>query len=145
VELRGSHYNTKAQVGQLEALLRQLPSLTTPPPPAPGRRKPRSARRLQEDQVEQLIAGYQAGATVYDLGDRFGIERRTVSAILHRHQVPMRRRGLTAEQIEEAVQLYESGWSLARIGERLGVYPTTVLARLRERGVRMRDTRGRER
>jgi hypothetical protein len=41
--------------------------------------------------------------------------------------------------------LYREGWSLARIGERMGVDPTTVLARLPERGVRMRDTHGRER
>ena len=83
--------------------------------------------------------------TVYQLGDRFGIDRRTVSQILHRHGVPMRRRGLSPEQIDEAVQLYDGGWSLAWIGERLGVNPSTVLARLRERGVRMRDTHGRVR
>ena len=28
---------------------------------------------------------------MYELGDRFGIERRTVSNIVHRHEVPMRR------------------------------------------------------
>jgi DNA-binding CsgD family transcriptional regulator len=83
--------------------------------------------------------------TVYQLGDRFGIDRRTVSQILHRHGVPMRRRGLSPEQIDEAVQLYDGGWSLAWIGERMGVIPSTVLARLRERGVRMRDTHGRVR
>jgi hypothetical protein len=145
VEPRGWHYNPKVLVSQLEALIRKLPDSAAPPPPAPERRRPGTARRLQADEVEQLIAGYRAGATVYELGDRFGIERRTVSVILHRHQVPMRRRGLSSEQIDEAVRLYEEGWSLARIGERLGVYPTTVLARLRERGVKMRDTRGRER
>ncbi|MGH3390303.1 MAG: hypothetical protein ACRDOO_15650 [Actinomadura sp.] len=69
-------------------------------------RKPRRARQLDEEQVRWLIEGYQAGATVYELGNRFGINRKTVSEILHRHQVPMRRRGLSTEQISEAARLY---------------------------------------
>jgi hypothetical protein len=59
------------------------------------RPKPRRARQLDADQVQELIAGYQAGATGYELGDRFSVERRTVSNILKRHDVPMRRRGLS--------------------------------------------------
>ena len=104
-----------------------------------------SARQLESQQVQELISGYQAGATVYQLGEQFGVDRRTVSAILHRHGVPMRSRGLSPDQIDEAAQFYREGWPLARIGKRMGVDPTTVLARLRERGVRMRDTQGRER
>jgi site-specific DNA recombinase len=106
---------------------------------------PDTARQLKDDQVQQLIAGYLAGATVYQLGTRFGIERRTVSNILHRKNVPMRRRGLSPDQVDEAVRLYEDGWSLARIGVRMRVDPTTVLARLREQGVRTRDPQGRAR
>jgi hypothetical protein len=79
------------------------------------------------------------------LGDQFGINRRTVSIILHRNGVEMRRRGLSLEQVDEAVRLYEAGWSLARIGERMGVDATTVLNRLRDRGVKTRDAQGRER
>jgi hypothetical protein len=49
----------------------------------------------RRDQIEHLIADYQSVSTVYELGDRFGIERRTVSNILDRHGVPMRCRGLS--------------------------------------------------
>lgn len=42
-----------------------------------------------------LIAGYESGSTVYELAEVFGIDRRTASAILHRHDVAMRRRGCT--------------------------------------------------
>jgi predicted HTH domain antitoxin len=145
VDLGRRYYNTKTQVSELEALLRKLPDPTQPLHRAPKRRIPGTAKQLDAGQVETLIAGYQAGATVYELGDRFSIDRRTVSQILHRHDVPMRRRGLSPEQTDEAVHLYEEGWSLARIGEWMGVDPTTVLNRLRERGVRMRDVHGRER
>jgi hypothetical protein len=96
---------------------------------------PGRAKQLDARQVQELIDGYQAGATVYELGNRFGISRQTVGKILHRHDVRMRGRGLPPEQIDEAVRLYEGGWSLARIGDHMAVDPTTVLNRLRERGV----------
>jgi hypothetical protein len=57
---------------------------------------------------------------VYELGDQFGIERRTVSNILQRQDVPMRRRGLSPDQVDHAIHLYNLGWSLARVGQHLG-------------------------
>jgi Mn-dependent DtxR family transcriptional regulator len=145
VDLGGSYYNSKVQVSALESLIRKLPSLDAPVKPSPKRPKPGRARQLDGEQLQRLIEGYQAGATVYELGKRFRISRQTVGKILKCEGVTMRRRGLSPEQVDEAVRLYESGWSLARIGERMNVDPTTVLNRLRERGVRMRDTQGRER
>jgi hypothetical protein len=79
VDLGGTYYNTKPQAEALETLLQQLPDPTAPAPPPVDRPKPRRARQLDANQVQELIAGYQAGATVYKLGDRFGIDRRTVS------------------------------------------------------------------
>lgn len=84
VDLGGAYSNTNAQVEALEALLRKLPDSTTPAPPPVDRPKPGRARQLDADQIQELITGYQAGATVYELGAWFGIERRTVSNILHR-------------------------------------------------------------
>ena len=101
--------------------------------------------RLDDAQTQQLIDSYQAGSTIYQLADQFDIERRTVSAILHRHDVPMRRRGLTDDQINDAKRLYQQGWSLARIGNHMNVTADTVRARLLERDVTMRDTQGRPR
>ncbi|WP_143446575.1 hypothetical protein [Kibdelosporangium aridum] len=141
---RGGHYNTRRLVSKLEALLKKLPTASAPPRSPRRGRRPGTAKQLDTVQLQKLIKGYLAGATVYQLGAEFGIDRRTVSQILHRHNVPMRRRGLTPEQIDDAVRLYESGWSLARIGERMAVDPTTVHNRLRERGVRTRGPLGRD-
>jgi DNA-directed RNA polymerase specialized sigma24 family protein len=105
----------------------------------------RTMPRLKADEVQQLVAGYVAGATVYELGAQFKIDRKTVSRTLHRHQVPMRMVGLSAEQVDEAVKLYEAGWSTGRIGERMRVDARTVHRRLQDRGVRLRDVHGRER
>lgn len=143
MDVGGAYYNIKHQVDALETLRRKLPDPTTPAPPPADRPKPRRARQLGSDQVRELIAGYESGETVYRLGGRFGIERRTVSEILHRHNVPMRRRGLSVEQIDDVVHLYNLGWSLARVGQHLGVDPTTVLTKLRQRGVPTRDAHGR--
>lgn len=144
VDLR-AYYNTKTQVRALESLLRKLPSLDAPVKPSPDRTRPSRARQLDDDQTKLLTEGYQAGATVYELGDQFGISRQTVGKLLKRHGVTMRRQGLTPEQIDEAERLYEAGWSLARLGEQMSVDPTTVLNRLRARGVRTRDSHGRTR
>ncbi|MFK0244152.1 helix-turn-helix domain containing protein [Amycolatopsis azurea] len=82
---------------------------------------------------------------MYELVGRFGVERRTVSTILHRHGVPMLRRGLSPEQVDDAIHLYKLGWSLARVGDHLGVNHTTVLNKLRERAIPTRDSHGRPR
>jgi len=92
-----------------------------------------------------MAARYAQGATVYELAEEFGIERRTVSARLKGAGVSMRRRPATAEQVAEMVRLYESGQSLLKVGQHLGFDAKTVRARLLERGVVMRDSHGRER
>jgi hypothetical protein len=84
-----------------------------------------------------------ARATTYELDARFGIDRRAVSNILHRHGTDAPTRPLP--QAVDAIHLYNLGWSLAPVGEHLNVEHTTVLAELRERGIPTRDTHGRPR
>jgi transposase len=109
VEVREAYYNPKDQVKALEQLREKLPSLDTLLPTTAKRDRPRRARQLSAEQIQELIASYQSGSTVYELGAQFGIERRTVSTILHRHGVPMRRRGLSPEQVDHAIHLYNLG------------------------------------
>ena len=99
-------------------------------------------RQSDADQVQELIVGYQAG-TVYELAQQFGIDRKTVSWTLHRHQVPMRRRGLSPGQIEEAVQLRAEGWSTYKISIKMGTDQRTIRRRLAGRGCERGDTDGR--
>jgi hypothetical protein len=141
----GSECQLPTSAGTRTASREKLPSLDTPQPTPAKRGRPRRARQLGSDEIQQLIAGYRSGSTVYELAEVFGIERRTVSAILHRHDVPMRRLGLTDDQVEDAERLYHQGWSLSRISDRIDVAADTVRKRLLERGVTMRDTNGRPR
>jgi predicted DNA-binding protein YlxM (UPF0122 family) len=96
-------------------------------------------------QLADLVAGYESGATVYELAVRFKIHRQTVSQHLHRQGVKVRNQGLDDHQIESAIQLYERGWSLAHIAERYQVHASTVWRMFQARGIRMRDTHGRAR
>jgi hypothetical protein len=101
-------------------------------------------RRLTKPQQAELVERYRSGDLMTELAKRFEIDRRTVSAILKRHEVPTRPQGLSVEQVQDAVLMYAQGNSLAVIGSKLGVDTRTVDHRLQGQGVQMRDTRGRK-
>jgi hypothetical protein len=102
-------------------------------------------RRLRPDAIDQLVAGYQAGSTVYQLADQFRIHPSTVSKVLERQGVPRRNRPLSPAQITQAAELYATGQSLVRVGKQLGCDGSTARLALIKAGVQMRDCQGRER
>jgi hypothetical protein len=102
-------------------------------------------RRLRPTQVEELVIGYKTGSTVYQLAERFRINRGTVSKLLEREGVARRGRPLSPAHVEQATELYATGLSLVNVGKQLGCDGSTVHLALRKAGVRMRDTHRRER
>lgn len=82
---------------------------------------------------------YQGGAQVKDLAERFGVHRVTITTLLRRQGVTLRKPGLTTDQIAAACRLYRSGWSVSRLGAKLGVDGTTVWRALITAGVIMRS------
>lgn len=78
-------------------------------------------RRLRDDQVDDLVAGYKRGFTVYQLADEFRINRETASLLLRRQGVAIRHRSLGPEQVAQASKLYVDGLSLARVADAMGV------------------------
>jgi len=97
----------------------------------------RPQKYLDRDEIDHLIAEYRAGSTIYELAERFGCHRQTVSRHLKAHGVQMRLRPLTEEQIQEVVRLYESGLSLQGIGDQIGACKSTVRSKLVERGTKL--------
>jgi DNA-binding MarR family transcriptional regulator len=89
-------------------------------------------------EVEELIKAYERKASIKELAARFGVHRLTVTALLLRHGVELRRAGLTPDEVSAAALLYRHGWSLARLGSRFGVDPSTVWRALRAEGMGMR-------
>jgi hypothetical protein len=124
-----------------ESMLR-LRVKASSPRPAGGPKRPRqNQRHLRESEVEELIKEYEEGAMVKELAQRFSIHRLTVTAILRRHGVKLRRAGIAPEEVPAAARLYRQGWSLPRLGERYGVDTSTVRRALRIAGVVMRPHR----
>jgi len=85
---------------------------------------------------------YESGLSVYQLADKFGCHRSTVSQHLKLQGVKMRKRPLSEIQIDEAIRLYESGLSCAKVGKIIGADTGTIHRRLRERGVVLRGAHG---
>jgi DNA-binding CsgD family transcriptional regulator len=82
--------------------------------------------RLQQPEIEELLAQYQAGATIYELAAQFGIHRETVSNLLKRNGVRTRNRPLSPAQISEAIAPYQKAKSIAAVGASIGCDGNTV-------------------
>jgi transposase-like protein len=109
--------------------------------PQPTRR---DARRLNPDEIDELVATYRSGATVPQLVEEFGLHRTTVLAHLERRNVPRRPHvaKLTRDDIGLAADLYKRGQSLAAIGRAFGVNAETIRKGLLQAGVAIRARRG---
>lgn len=92
-------------------------------------------RRLTPEQIAELIARYEAGSTVYELGDAFKINRKTVSIILKREGITTRHRKLTDQDIEQAIALYNEGHSLESVATQLNVTAGAIHHAFKQRGI----------
>ncbi|WP_415088950.1 sigma factor-like helix-turn-helix DNA-binding protein [Nocardioides sp.] len=100
---------------------------------------------LSAAQVDDLVAGYQAGEQVASLATRFGIHRNTVTAHLRRRSA-QRPRGLSAQQAAQVVVLYvKQQWTLEEIGREFGVSQRTVGRIMSKAGVLRRPAGPRHR
>lgn len=139
---KGRPWNPRAHIAALKSLMRQLPDMAASVTPREPRPAPRTAKRLNDEQVKELILAYTDGATFNQLSDRFGISRDTVGAILKRNGVDTHRRFVSEEVAREAARLYEQGMSLARVSKQLDVSYSTLRKKLLKRGVKMRGLNG---
>lgn len=125
---------------RLIALARGLPELLgRPVVPAPPFAQRQHQRRLDPDEVAQLVAEYEAGDDMTVLAKTWSLHRTTVALHLQRAGVALRRQGLNPTQIDQAVRLYAEGWSCLRLGERFGCSAETVRQELKRHGVRLRS------
>ncbi|MEU1998853.1 hypothetical protein ABZ511_30835 [Nocardia gamkensis] len=100
----------------------------------------RPNRKLQPDEITELVDAYRHGASMVKLAKQYGLHRNTVEAHLRRSGVAIRPVvKMTPRLIERATKLYiEEFWTTARIGKELGVDASTVAKALKRAGVRMR-------
>ena len=101
------------------------------------------AKWLNPTELNQIVERYQAGATVYDLADQFGVRRQTIAKQLKAQGVRLRCTSLTEAEIARAIELYATGLSTAKVGAQLGRDHSTIWHALKGAGVQLRDTHGR--
>ena len=139
---KGPDWNTKAQLQALRHLAATLPSLDAAPIEREATPVPRTAKQLRGEQLQDLVAAYEAGSTIRAVAKQFGVTAQTASGLLRRQGVVLRDPRLSEEGIDTAVHLYAQGLSLARVDDRVNSTAETVRRQLRKRGVKMRDTQG---
>lgn len=105
-----------------------------------ARRHQGSRQMLDEETVDQIVAGYAEGATLPELAARHGLSNHvTIRNYLVRRGVelrpPGRSRFWTSERKSEAARRYQAGESQAQIAALLGCNQTGVSNALRDLGV----------
>lgn len=75
--------------------------------------------------LEQVIADYRAGHSVYAIAEKYGIHRQTVTSHLVEAGVTLRRT-ITDTERQRARELYDSGAYIKDIARALGRNPATV-------------------
>src|SRR5690242_1425192 len=86
----------------------------------------RSARQLSTSEVDELVARYQAGATVRQLATEFGVHRATVGRHLEARGINTRQLKLSREVLKEAGELYLDGAILEELAAQYRVSYTTI-------------------
>lgn len=86
---------------------------------AMGRRPSQS--RLTKAVEAEIVSAYTAGSTVYEVGELVRCDRRTISEVLKRNGITMRRRSPGTDVVDEMVRLYTSELSLAEVGEKVAL------------------------
>jgi DNA-directed RNA polymerase specialized sigma24 family protein len=81
-------------------------------------RQRQTQRRLNDEQTQQLVAEYEAGASMKELAARWDMHRTTVGSHLRQAGVQLRRQGVPDPLLDEAIRLYNDGWSCQRLVER---------------------------
>jgi DNA-binding CsgD family transcriptional regulator len=95
-------------------------------------------RRLKAHEIDKMVAAYEDGMTLREIGTAFGVHRTTVSGHLKQRGVSLRGQGLDDDAVPEVVRLYKEGRSAADLGETFGVSHQTILSALRREAVEVR-------
>ena len=101
-------------------------------------------RRLTPSELEAVVAQYQSGRSLKQLGREFRVHHRTVAIHLERLGIARRVNltKLTAPDAKRAVARYRAGDSLATVGKALNVDSSTVQRALDRAGEAIRPRPG---
>jgi transposase-like protein len=99
------------------------------------------ARRIQvANDVDELRLRYEAGATLVELGQHYGVSDVTILYRMRRAGIPRRPAGgsqkdLPKSEADELRRLYAAGATLAELARHYGVSVSTVFRRMERAGI----------
>lgn len=99
-------------------------------------------RRLSPQQIQELVARYNAGEDTPALSRAYGISRGGLRKLLIAQGVSFRKQPMTSEDAERAVRLYERGLAIDQVVEQVGYSFSTVRRMLHANGVAVRERGG---
>jgi hypothetical protein len=94
-----------------------------------GRRLQQAQRRLAAADMDQAIADYQVGMSSNAVGEKYGIDGKTVLNNLKTRGItarPTNKALVTGNMLDRAAALRRQGWTYAAIGRELGVSRVVV-------------------
>lgn len=100
------------------------------------------ARWITEDERQAFAAEYEAGASLQEIADRYGVTGPTVANQLQRLGVERRQGKLPTFDVDLAQKLYAEGQTAVEVGRMLGVTANVVAKHLKRRGVAIRGKLG---
>lgn len=96
--------------------------------------------KLRPDQIDEILARYEARERTVDIARDFGIDAATIRHLRRRMQIPARRPGMSDAEIDKAAEPCESGLSLRQVTFKVGFSSNTIKKELTRRGL-IRDAR----
>lgn len=84
------------------------------------------------DEAEAIVAAYEFGLTLREVGVLFGCDRGTISAVVQRAGVETRYHRRTEVDLDQAEDLHAQGLTITEVAERLGIGRTTLVRARRE-------------
>jgi hypothetical protein len=99
-------------------------------------------RRLSPQQIEELVARYNAGEDTPALSRAYGVSRGGLRKVLLAQGVAFRKQPMTREDAERAIQLYQGGLTIDQVVERVGYSFSTVRRMLHANEVAVRERGG---
>jgi hypothetical protein len=96
-------------------------------------------RRLSPQQIEELVARYNAGEDTPALSRAYGISRGGLRKLLLARGVSFRKQSMTPVDAKRVVQVYECGLTIDQVVEQVGYSFSTVRRMLHANGDVVRE------
>jgi transposase len=97
-------------------------------------------KQLSDDEIAEIIVDYQNGMSTYQLAEKFGCHRQTISKSLKKHGVNVTKSKVSSKLDEELViSLYENMHTSTQIAERFDVQPQVIVRCLHANNIPIRS------